>query len=85
MNVAMAVTSKPASSSRWKPIRSASYSFSRVKLIWFWIVSACVAAIAAYAAPPLVLPPARAAWMATAIPACDLCIASYGGPSARAM
>ncbi len=45
MNVAIAVTSKPAASSRWKPMRSASYSFSRVKLICVWIASACADAM----------------------------------------
>ena len=77
MNVAIAVTSKPAASSRWKPIRSASYSFSRVKLIWCWIVSACVAAIAPAAASPLEALPPRAARMASASPASDISIESF--------
>jgi hypothetical protein len=30
MNVAIDAVSKPPAASRWKPMRSASYSFSRV-------------------------------------------------------
>ncbi len=66
-------------------MRSASYSFSRVKLSWFWIVSACVAAIAADAASPLDAPLPRAARIASARPASDISIESFCAFSARAM
>ena len=52
MNVAIAPVSKPAASSRWKPIRSASYSFSRVKLICDCIASAWAEAMPADSAGP---------------------------------
>ncbi len=63
-------------------MRSASYSFSRVKLIWLWMESADADAAAADAAWPL---PERAAAMATANAASDSNMERCWPASERAM
>ncbi len=83
--VAIALTSKPAASSRWKPMRSASYSFSRVKLICDWIASACPEAMAADVACPADDELERDAAIASARPASIISSAFFCVAIERAM
>ena len=71
MNVAALPGWNPAAARRWNPMRSASYSFSRVKLSFCWMLSAWALAIAAETPSPLLLPPACDASTANARPASE--------------
>ena len=66
-------------------MRSASYSFSRVKLICDWIASACAEAIAAEVACPDDDEPERDAAIASASPASMYIHAFFSFAIARAM